>query len=302
MKKLFVAILCIMAMMTILTVSAEAKETCLIMGLIPAEDPKAMIEQYKPMKDWMEKDMGMCIQIFTATDYTGVIEAMRAKKVDFAWFGPFSYVLAHERAGAEAFAVGMDAKGNTTYRSYLVATHETAQKLGISSPLEGESGMKTLLERLGNPKKAFTFTFTDTASTSGYAVPRYFMHKAGIDPDKAFKKAGFIGTHDAAELAVKNRTVDIAADNDVTYPKMLESGKISAHSNVIIWKSPALPGSPMAYRSDLPENIKAALKKAIARVPKDVVTGYGKITGYQLVTDRDYELIKDVKKVIDNLK
>ena len=27
---------------------------------------------------------------------------MREKKVDFAWFGPFSYVLAHERAGAEA--------------------------------------------------------------------------------------------------------------------------------------------------------------------------------------------------------
>ncbi len=281
---------------------SDAKDKCLVMGLIPAEDPKAMTEQYTPMKNWMEKDMGMCIQIFTATDYTGVIEAMRAKKVDFAWFGPFSYVLAHERAGAEAFAVGMDEKGNTTYRSYLVATPEAAQKLGISNPLEGEAGMKTLVEKLNNHKKEFTFTFTDTASTSGYAVPRYFMHKAGIDPDRVFKKVGFIGTHDAAELVVKNKIIDIAADNDVTYPKMLEKGHISAHSNVIIWKSTPLPGSPMAYRSDLPEDIKTALKRAITRVPKDVVTGYGKITGCQLVTDRDYELIKDVKKVIDSLK
>lgn len=301
MKRFLITVFSVLTLIALLSATLEAKEKCLVMGLIPAEDPKAMTEQYTPMKNWMEKDMGMCIQIFTATDYTGVIEAMRAKKVDFAWFGPFSYVLAHERAGVEAFAVGMDGKGNTTYRSYLVATPEAAQKLGISNPLEGETGIRALAEKLNNHKKQFTFTFTDTASTSGYAVPRYFMHKAGIDPDRVFKKSGFIGTHDAAELAVKNKTVDIAADNDVTYPKMLESGKISAHSNVIIWKSPALPGSPMAYRSDLPENIKAALKKAIARVPKDVVTGYGKITGYQLVTDRDYELIKDVKKVIDSL-
>lgn len=134
--------------------TSDAKDKCLVMGLIPAEDPKAMTEQYIPMKNWMEKDMGMCIQIFTATDYTGVIEAMRAKKVDFAWFGPFSYVLAHERAGADAFAVGMDGKGNTTYRSYLVATPEVDQKLGISSPLEGESGMKTLSEKLGIKKRS----------------------------------------------------------------------------------------------------------------------------------------------------
>lgn len=302
MKKFLTTILNILALATILSVTAEAKEDCLIMGLIPAEDPKAMTEQYTPMKNWMEKDMGMCIKIITATDYTGVIEAMRAKKVDFAWFGPFSYVLAHERAGAEAFAVGMDGKGNTTYRSYLVATPEAAQKLGISTPLEGESGMKILAEKLGNPKKAFAFTFTDTASTSGYAVPRYFMHKAGMDPDTVFKKVGFIGTHDAAELVVKNKIIDIVADNDVTYLKMTESGKISAETNMIIWKSDPLPGSPLAFRSDLPENIKAALKKAITKIPKNVVTGYGKITGYQLVTDRDYELIKDVKKVIDSLK
>ena len=35
---------------------------------------------------------------------------MRAKKVDFAWFGPFSYAMANERAGADAFAVGIDPK------------------------------------------------------------------------------------------------------------------------------------------------------------------------------------------------
>lgn len=301
MRKFLAVILSVFALVVTFEAKSEAKDKCLIMGLIPAEDPKAMLEQYTPMKDWMEKDMGTCIQIFTATDYTGVIEAMRAKKVDFAWFGPFSYVLANERANADAFAVGMDQKGNTTYRSYLVATPEAAEKIGVSNPMEGESGMRSLAEKLGNHKKQFTFAFTETASTSGYAVPRYYMMKAGIDPDKAFKKVGYVGTHDAAELVVKNKIIDIVADNDVTYPKLMEAGKISPETNVVIWKSDPLPGSPMAYRKDLPENIKEALKKSIARVPQNVVAGYGKIAGYRIVNDGDYNLVKEVKKAIDNL-
>lgn len=301
MKKLLIALVGVLTLITAVSTRSDASDKCLVMGLIPAEDPKAMMEQYTPMKNWMEKDMGMCITIFTATDYTGVVEAMRAKKVDFAWFGPFSYVLANERAGAEAFAVGMDAKGSTTYRSYLVATSEAAQKIGIMNPLEGEAGMNILAEKLNNYKKSFTFAFTETASTSGYAIPRYYMMKTGIDPEKVFKKVGYVGTHDAAELVVKNKIIDMVADNDVSYPKMMESGKISPETNVVIWKSDPLPGSPLALRSDLPESIKEKLKRSISSMPKDVVTGYGKITGYKLVSDKDYTLIKEVKKAIDSL-
>jgi len=301
MRKVFILAISLIVMMLNIGVTF-AEEKCLIMGLIPAEDPKAMMEQYTPMKNWLEKEMKRCIKLFTATDYTGVIEAMRAKKIDFAWFGPFSYVLANERAGAEAFAVGIGANGKTTYRAYLVATPEVAQKLDISTPLEGEQGMKVLKEKLNNFKKQFTFAFTDTASTSGYAVPRYFMYKVNLDPDLLFKKVGFVGTHDAAEFSIKNKTIDIVADNDVTYSKMIGEGKISKETNIVIWQSPELPGSPMAFRKDLPNDVKAALKDHIVKVPQNIVAGYGKITGYKLVSDEDYAIIKDVKKVIDTLK
>jgi len=289
---------------TLLGGALHAKQESLIMGLIPAEDPKAMIEQIQPMKDWMEKELGRTIEVFTATDYSGVIEAMRSKKVDFAWFGPFSYVMAHDRAGADAFAVGVNPKGSSTYQSYLVATPETARKLGISTPLVGEEGMKEIAQKLNAHKKEFTFTFTDPASTSGYAVPRYFMWKVGMDPDQVFQKVGFSGTHDAAELMVKNKTVDMCSDNDMTNPALTAAGKISPETNVVIWRSIPLPGSPLAYRSDLPDDVKVALKKAITTVPKEAnkVKAFGNITGWQIVSDKDYTVIKDVKKVIDGLK
>ncbi len=304
MKKYFLAIGLAAALVTSLSGALHAEQKTLVMGLIPAEDPKTMIEQMKPMKAWLEKGLGQPVELFTATDYSGVIEAMRAKKVDFAYFGPFSYVLAHERAGAEAFAVGVNAQGKSTYQSYLVATPETAKKLCISTPLAGEEGMKEIFQKLNQHKKEFTFTFTDPASTSGYAVPRYFMSKVGMDPEQVFQKVGFSGTHDAAELMVKNHTVDMCSDNDMTNPGMMAAGKISAETNVVIWKSMLLPGSPVAYRNDLPEKTKQALKKAITTIPKEAskVKAFGNMTGFLIVSDKDYTLIKDVKKVIDGLK
>lgn len=304
MKKYVFALGLVAALTTILTGVLHASQKSLVMGLIPAEDPQAMIEQIKPMKDWMEKELGQRIELFTATDYSGVIEAMRVKKVDFAWFGPFSYVMAHDRAGADAFAVGIDLKGKSTYQSYLVATPETAKKLGISTPLVGEEGMREIAQKLNEHKKEFTFTFTDPASTSGYAVPRYFMWKVGMDPEQVFQRVGFSGTHDAAELMVKNKTVDMCSDNDMTNPAMVAAGKISPETNIVIWRSIPLPGSPVAYRHDLPEKIKEALRKAITTIPEDAnkVKAFGNITGWQIVSDNDYTLIKNVKEVIDGLK
>lgn len=79
----------------------------LILGLIPAENNEEMIAKFEPMRAHLEQKLGIKVKLFTATDYTSVIEAMRQKKVDIAWFGPLSYVLAEQEAGAEAFAVGV---------------------------------------------------------------------------------------------------------------------------------------------------------------------------------------------------
>jgi len=119
---------------------------------------------------------------------------------------------------------------------------------------------------------------------------------------KTFSKVAFVGTHDAAELVIKNQIMDIVADNDITYPKMIASGKISEATNKILWASDPLPGSPLAFRGSLDSKLKAKIKNAIVKVPKNIVTGYGKITGYKIVEDKEFNIIKDMKKVIDEVK
>jgi phosphonate transport system substrate-binding protein len=90
-------------------------------GLIPSEDPNIVISDNKPFLDALGRSLQMEVKPFVATDYNGVIEALRSKKLDAAFVGLFSYVLAVSIADVEAFAIPETARQSTTYRAYIIA-------------------------------------------------------------------------------------------------------------------------------------------------------------------------------------
>jgi phosphonate transport system substrate-binding protein len=264
--------------LSLTAVTAHARD--LVMGLIPAENNEEMIQKFEPMRALLEKKTGKKVKVFTATDYTGVIEAMKKKRIDIAWFGPLSYYLAEQEAGAEAFAVGIREGSNShTYKSLIVAPCD--------------SGIKSIKDLKGK-----SVAFVDPASTSGGLMPTYMVKKeTGMMPNQFFGKFTYAGSHDAAELAVKNKTVDAAADNDITYGRMLAKGLITKQSNCIVKESDPLPGSPLVYRSDLPADLKAKIKNAILTAHKEIkVTGYGNLSHYVAVGPEDYQMIRDMVK------
>ena len=268
----------ISASLIVATGVANARD--LVMGLIPAENNEEMIKTFEPMRVYMEKKLHMKVKVFTATDYAGVIEAMKKKRVDVAWFGPLSYYLAEMEAGVEAFAVGIrQGSDSHTYKSLII------------TPCD--SGYKSIMDLKGK-----NVAFVDPASTSGGLMPSYMVKKAtGQMPQEFFGKFTYAGSHDAAELAVKNKTVDAAADNDITYPKMLAKGLITKESNCILAESSPLPGSPLVYRGDLPKKLKAEIKEAVLNAHKDIqVTGYGNLSHYVAIAPKDYQVVRDMVK------
>jgi phosphonate transport system substrate-binding protein len=252
----------------------------LVMGLIPAENNEEMVKTFEPMRVYLEKKLGQKVKVFTATDYAGVIEGMKKKRVDIAWFGPLSYYLAEMEAGAEAFAVGIREGGSShTYKSIFI------------TPCD--SGIQSIQDLKGK-----SVAFVDPASTSGGLMPTYMVKKeTGMMPQEFFGKFTYSGSHDAAELAVKNKTVDAAADNDITYEKMLAKGLISKQTNCVVKESDPLPGSPLVYRGDLPAEMKARIQDAILNAHKEIeVTGYGKLSHYVAIAPGDYQVVRDMVK------
>jgi phosphonate transport system substrate-binding protein len=253
------------------------------MGLIPADDAEEMVRAYEPVREYLTEQLGVPVEITVTTDYTAAIEAMRSKHIDMAWFGPFSYVIAANVAGAEAIVNGVKrSDGKADYHSVIV--------------VRADSGIESLEDLKG--KK---FAFVDPASTSGNLIPRKILIENGIDPEKDFDMYYYAGTHNAVQYAVANGKVDAGADSDNSYNRMAEAGEIDTEVNKIIYTSPAIPGSPIAVRGDLPRELKQRIQDALVGMDEQTihkVDGWGSIASYQKVVDSDYDIIRETAKTL----
>jgi ABC-type phosphate/phosphonate transport system substrate-binding protein len=87
------------------TVFAQAEmPTELNFGVISTEASLNQKKNWEPFVEAMSKAIGIKVKAFYATDYAGVIEAMRFNKVHVAWYGNKSGIEAVDRANGEVLA------------------------------------------------------------------------------------------------------------------------------------------------------------------------------------------------------
>lgn len=253
----------------------------LTVGLIPSEDSRAMIANSQAMMDMLSKALGFAVKPFVAADYNGVIEALRSKRLDVAYLGPFSYVLGTTVADIEAFAVAETKKaGRTSYHSQIV-THK-------------ETGIKTVADLKGK-----TFAFVDPSSTSGHLFPKAGLLKAGFNPDKDFGRVIFSGSHDSSAIAVQNKKVDAAAIADRILDAAVSKGLVKREDLVEVWKSDPIPESPTVWRKDLPADLKTRVQAAFLQVKDIPWSDQGLLNGFHPTNDAAYNIIRDTAKVLN---
>ena len=253
----------------------------LTVGLIPSEDSRAMIANSQAMMDMLSKALGFAVKPFVAADYNGVIEALRSKRLDVAYLGPFSYVLGATVADIEAFAVAETKKaGRTFYYSQIVA-HK-------------DSGIKTVKDLKGK-----TFAFVDPSSTSGHLFPKAGLMKVGFNPDKDFGRVIFSGSHDSSAIAVQNKKVDAAAIADRILDAAVSKGLVKREDLVEVWKSDPIPESPTVWRKDLPADLKARVQAAFLQVKDIPWSDQGELNGFHPTNDAAYNIIRDTAKVLN---
>ena len=254
----------------------------LTLGVITSENEADRIARYKPVREYLERELGVSIKWRTATDYAGIIEGVKAGKIEIARFGPASYAKAWMVTGGKVVPmVGeLDKNGNFGYHAVVV--------------VRTDSPYKTIDDLKG--KK---LAFADPNSTSGHQAPRFFMTEAGYDPDAFFGETGFSGSHENSVMAVLNGTYDAAAtwwrDETRSNPKrMEEKGMIEPGQWRVIWKSPKLPASPWAMSTDLPESMRTDVQNVLYNMKDKDPNAWqsltdGKASGYRKVTHEDYE-------------
>lgn len=222
-------------------------------GIISTEATSNLKKIWDPFLADMEKGTGLKINAFFASDYAGVIEGMRFKKVQIAWFGNKSAMEAVDRAEGEVFAQTVAANGQDGYYSHII--------------VHKDSAFKTLDDVL-KCDKALDFGIGDPNSTSGFLVPTTFVFSAkSIDARQCFKTVR-AANHEANALAVANKLVHAATNNSENLERIAKTAPEKAKEIRIIWTSPLIPSDPLVWRKDL----DAGLKKKIG----DWLFAYGK--------------------------
>ncbi|MGK7912445.1 MAG: phosphonate ABC transporter substrate-binding protein [Synechococcus sp.] len=240
-------------------IPANAQEvTELNFGIISTESQANQKPLWEPFVAELGQCIGMPVNAFYSTQYAGIIEAMRFDQVDIAWYGGKSYIEAARIADAEAFAQTVAADGSMGYYSHLITNVDNPILADID--LVAQNGDEYLLDNTAD----LSFAFNDPNSTSGFLVPSYYVFaQNGVNPNEAFDNLIFSGSHEATALAIANNQVDVATNNNESLER-LESTNPEALANIeVIWTSPIIPSDPLAYRTDLPEDVKATIRDCI---------------------------------------
>lgn len=259
--------------------------TVLRVGAIPVESVAKTRDQFDNFMAYLEVKTGCKVELQVAQEYKDIIEEMAKGNLDIAWFGPFSYIQARDKAGARAFAVEDNIHTGSVYHSVIIVHPESSI---------------TSLEQLSGCRIAFT----DKSSTSGYLIPRAVLKKHGIDIEKGMVEFAFVNSHDAAILAVKKRTVDAAAVSDAVLRSLREKGVIGEMDYRVIYTSASIPGSVWAYREGLNPALIKAVKESffsIAQEDKAALGTYGRdlVKGFLPVEDSSYDIIREAARQLE---
>ncbi|WP_144140640.1 phosphonate ABC transporter substrate-binding protein [Paraburkholderia sp. BCC1884] len=273
---------------------ATAQAEDIDLGIISTDSSSVLKQRWEPLIEDMNKQTGLNIKAFFATDYAGIIEGMRFNKVQVAYLGNASAIEAVDRSQGEVFAKVLYANGDAGYKSVLITNVN--------------SRFKTLDDVFKNTKDV-TLGFGDPNSTSGTLIPGYYLFARHNTPVNTSFKNVMPSSHEANLLAVVNNKVDIATNNTEMLDSLQKQHPDKFAQVRVLWTSPLIPSDPLVWRKDLPQATKDKLRKFFLNYAKTdahekavmaAIFGYGGFgasSDAQLLPIRQVALFQQKQKI-----
>ncbi|NES78682.1 MULTISPECIES: phosphate/phosphite/phosphonate ABC transporter substrate-binding protein [unclassified Okeania] len=256
----------------------KANPDKLVVALLPDESAATVIQNNKGLETYLENKLSKDIELFVSTDYSSMIEVASKGRLDLAYFGPLSYVLAKTKSNIEPFAA-LEKDGKTTYQALVIGNAES----GIDSyeKIEGK-----------------VMAYGDQASTSSHLIPKSMLMEKGLKPGENYEEV-FAGAHDAVAVAVANGKAQAGGLSKPIFTALVERGTIDKNKVIIIAESKPFPQYPWTMRSDLEPELKAQIQQAFLELEDEAILKPFKADGFQSITDEDYNVVRDLGKLLD---
>jgi phosphonate transport system substrate-binding protein len=229
----------------------------LLIGLIPEQNIFRQRERYLLLRRYLSDRLGITVNFTSLSRYGNIVDRFRSERMDGAFFGSFTYALAHQQLGVEPLARPVNLDGTSTYHGYIFVRKDSG--IRIAANMRGKR-----------------FAFVERATTAGYLFPLAYFRSSGIhDPHEYLGQSFFAGSHDAAIIAVLNREADIGAAKNTIYDQLAGENKRIEQELVVLAASGVVPQNCLAVRADLDPALKVHGKAPGRRGSAAPVRGEG---------------------------
>lgn len=269
--------------------STEAAPKEITIGVIPGGNPDNLREQGLGLAKELQARLNIPVNIYVSKNYAGLVEAMKTKKVDFAFFSSLTYVFAEEQSQAKVLLKKVWEE--PFYYSVIITPKN--------------SGIRTLKDLKGR-----RIAFVDDKSSSGYLYPQVALRKAGLS-DKDFKEILFSGNHQASIQHLEAKKVDAAAvfsdDEKGKQGAWMKFGKDKKAQYRTIWTSAPIPNDPFCVRQDFYDTypkITHSLMFALIEILESTTNKntYSEILGSRGLmpaTSKQYDPVREMVKALN---
>lgn len=242
-------------------------------ALLPDENASTVIKNNRPLELYLEKELGKKIELIVTTDYSSMIEAMRHGRIDLAYFGPLSYVLAKQKSEIEPFAA-LKQKGSMTYQSVLVVN--TAADINSIADIANKD-----------------VAYGDKASTSSHLIPKSMLAEKGLMAGEQYREH-FVGSHDAVALAVQNGHAQAGGLSKPIFEALIQRGMIDSKKVKVLAESKPFPQYPWTMRSNLKPELKEKIRAAFLDMKDPEVLKPFKAEGFGAISDKEYDVVRNL--------
>jgi phosphonate transport system substrate-binding protein len=213
-------------------------------SILSAEGQNSSGPLWAPLLEDMSKAVGVPVKTHFGSNYTVLVEAMRANQTQVAWFSAKPALEAIDRAEGEVIARTVDLDGLDSYRATLIVRADS----------------NITLEQVLACGKRFDFGIGDAQSTSGTLAPLTFLfNPRGITPAQCFKTVRS-ANHQSNALSVASGLLDVATSNTVNTVFLTRQNPRAAAQIREIWQSPPIPESGIVIREDLDPVVKEKIR------------------------------------------
>jgi phosphonate transport system substrate-binding protein len=200
-------------------------------------------------------------------------------RIEVAYFGPFSYVLAKSKApDIEAFAVGIE-RGQPFYNSIIVS--------------QADGPVKAVADIKGK-----NFGYGDQASTSSHLIPRAFLLRNRLEGNKDYRVV-HLGTHDAVARAVQNGQVHAGALSKAIFENLVGRKTIDGNKLHTVAVTPPIPNYPMVMQGKLDPALKDAIRNAFLELKDREVLKTFRAEGFAATNDKAYDVLRETAKILN---